>query len=178
MADEPGGRSFYRAAARRYGYPVLMFGVIWAVCGIYAGLLAPVVWAGTNVFVAEPLGLIVTAFAVWVLVVGVRFLRIVLIAGPSGVRVRGPIHNHVLSWDQIRNFDQGRVSGWSIAGSDNPVVVIHPVDGDPITVHALRVDHGVKGDARAVREVQELCNELEAMRPTPRVRAVPSLSAS
>jgi uncharacterized protein YukE len=70
------------------------------------------------------------------------------------------------------------VKGWSIAGSDNPVVVIHPVDGDPITVHALRVDHGVKGDARAVREVQELCNELEAMRPTPRVRAVPSLSAS
>jgi hypothetical protein len=29
-----------------------------------------------------------------------------------------------------------------------------------------------------VAEVQELCAELEAMRPTPRVRAVPSLSAS
>ena len=130
--DEPGTRTFYRAAARRYGYPVLMFGVIWAFCGIYAGLLAPLVWSGTNAFVAEPLGLVLTASAIWVLVVGVRFLRIALIAGPSGVRVRGPLHDHTLSWDQIRGFDQGRVGGWTFAGSDNPVVVVAPVSGKPI----------------------------------------------
>ena len=175
---KPETRTFYRAAARRYGYPVLMFGLIWAFCGVYGGLLAPVVWSGTNVFVAEPLGLVVTASAIWVLMVGVRFLRIALIAGPFGVRVRGPRHDHVLSWDQIRRFDQGRVGGWTIAGSDNPVVVVVPVDGKPIVVHALRVDHGTKGDDRAVHEVQELCAELEAMRPTPRVRAAPSLTAS
>lgn len=176
--DDSGTRTFYRAPARRYGYPVLMFGLIWSFCGVYAGLLAPVVWSGTNVFVAEPLGLVVTASAIWVLWVGVRFLQIALVAGPSGVRVRGPLHDHALSWDQIRRFDQGRVAGWSIAGSNNPVVVVVPVDGKPIVVHALRVDHGTKGDARAVAEVQELCAELEALRPTPRVRAVPSLSAS
>jgi hypothetical protein len=176
--DDSRTRTFYRAAARRYAYPVLIFGVIWAFCGIYGGLLAPVVWSGTNAFVAEPLGLVVTASAIWVLVVGIRFLRIALIAGPSGVRVRGPLHDHVLAWDQIRRFDQGRVAGWSIAGSDNPVVVVVPVDGKPIVVHALRVDRGTKGDARAVAEVQELCAELEALRPTPRVRGVPSLSAS
>lgn len=176
--DDPATRTFYRAPARRYGYPVLMFGVIWAFCGIYGGLLAPVVWSGTNVFVAEPLGLLVTASAVWVLVVGARFFRIALIAGPSGVRVRGPVHDHVLSWDQIRSFEQGRAGAWTIAGSNNPVVVVNPVDGHPIVVHALRVDHGVKGDARAVREVQELCDQIEALRPSPRVRAVPSLSTS
>ena len=176
--DEPGTRTFYRTPARRYGYGVLMFGLIFAFCGIYAGLLAPVVWSGTSVFVAEPVGLVVTAFAAWVLVVGVRFLRIALIAGPSGVRVRGPVHDHVLAWDQIRSFDQGRASAWTIAGSNNPVVVVHPVDGHAIVVHALRVDHGVKGDARAVHEVQELCEQIEALRPTPRVRAVPSLSTS
>ena len=176
--DEAAAQTFYRAGARRYGYGVLMFGLIWAFCGIYGGLLAPVVWSGTNAFIAEPLGLLVTASAVWLLVVGVRFFRIALIAGPSGVRVRGPIHDHALTWDQIRSFEQGRVSGWSIAGSNNPVVVLRPVEGDPITVHALRVDRGTKHDARAVREVQELCDQLEALRPTPRVRAVPSLSAS
>ena len=175
--DEPGTRTFYQARARWYGYPVLIFGLIWAFCGIYAGLLAPVVWSGTNAFVAEPLGLILTASAIWVLVVGVRFLRIALIAGPSGIRVRGPLHDHTLSWNQIRGFDQGRVSGWTFAGSDNPVVVVAPVGGKPIVVHALRVDRGTKDDARAVREVEQLCAEIEAMRPTPRVRAVPSLSA-
>jgi len=175
--DESGTRTFYRAAARRYGYPVLVFGLIWAFCGIYAGLLAPVVWSGTNAFVAEPLGVVLTASAIWVLVVGVRFLRIALIAGSSGVRVRGPLHDHNLSWDQIRGFDQGRVSGWTFAGSDNPVVIVAPVSGKPIVVHALRVDRGTKGDARAVREVEQLCAEIEAMRPTPRFRAVPSLSA-
>jgi hypothetical protein len=176
--DEAGTRTFYRAGARRYGYPVLIFGVIWAFCGVYGGLLAPVVWSGTNAFVAEPLGLLVTAFAAWVLWVGVRFLRIALIAGPAGVRVRGPVHNHALAWGQIRAFDQGRVSGWSIAGSHNPVVRVVATDGDPIIVHALRVDHGTRGDARAVAEVRELCTELEALRPTARVRGVPSLSAS
>jgi hypothetical protein len=175
--DEPGTRRFYRAPARRYGYPVLMFGLIWAFCGIYAGLLAPVVWSGTNAFVAEPLGLVVTASAVWVLVVGVRFLRIALIASSSGVRVRRPLHDHTLPWEQIRGFDQGRVSGWTFAGSNNPVVVMVPVDGKPIVVHALRVDRGTKGDARGLQEVQKLCAQIEATRPTPRIEAVPSLSA-
>jgi Bacterial PH domain len=175
--DEPGTRTFYRAPARRYGYPVLIFGLIWAFCGIYAGLLAPVVWSGTNAFVAEPVGLVVTASAVWVLVVGVRFLRIALIASPSGVRVRGPLHDHTLSWEQIRGFEQGRVSGWTFAGADNPVVVVAPVSGKPIVVHALRVDRGTKGDAPAMREVEQLCAEIEAIRPTPRAKAVPSLSA-
>jgi hypothetical protein len=171
-------RTFYRPAARRYAYGVLIFGLTWAFCGVYAGLLAPVVWSGTNAFVAEPVGVLVTGSAVWVLVVGVRFCRLALIVGPSVVRVRGPVHDHVLAWNQIRRFEQGRVSGWTIAGSRNPVVVVQPVEGRPIVVHALRVDHGTNADDRAVREVQELCDQLEALRPAARAEATPSLSAS
>lgn len=163
--DSFDARTFYRRQARLCGGPTLMLAVIIGFCGVFGGLLAPLVWTGTSIAAGLSVGVPVTALALWVLRFGWRLTRMELIARPGGVSIRDPLHDHELGWDQIQRFERGSAGPWSSAGRECPVVLARLIDGRAITVHALRVDHGVKGLARAEQEADELCGEIERLRP-------------
>ncbi len=163
---EPGTRTFYEDSGRVYGHHAKGFAAIFAAFGVVV-MFSPLRWKGTSVVLAILIGLAIVALTVPLFRWARRLSRVALITSRSGVRILGPLHDHELTWDQIRAFTPGRVSGISAFRGQMPVVVAELVDGRRIVVQALRVDLGPLHNDKAEARVERLCKQLEDQRPRP-----------
>jgi hypothetical protein len=158
--------TFCEDSGRVYGRSVIGFGVIVVGIGVIS-LLGPLLWPGTDIVVSGLVGILIVLASVPIFRWGRRLSHIALIARADGVEIRNPRHDHILSWDEIRGFEPGYVSGVSAARGDIPVVVLVRRNGHRIVVQALRVDYGPFKNKQAEARVQRLCRSIESHRPEP-----------
>jgi hypothetical protein len=138
------------------------------ICGV-AFLLAPLRW-GSSAAIALPLAIVAFAAAYWLWRTSRRLREASLTAGSDGVTIVNGGRARELTWDQITRFRPGTVTGASAFRGPVPVVIADLTDGSSVTIDALRVDHGRAAADRDRSRVEELCRQVEALRP-PAARA-------
>ena len=127
-------------------------------------LIAPLRW-GTSLAIAVPLALAVIALAYWLWRLSRRLREASLIARPDGVTVVNGGRRRELSWAEIARFRPGTVAATSAVRGPVPVVVAELADGSSLAIDALRVDQGRLAAERDRARVEELCRQIEALRP-------------